>query len=163
MLVLLVGVLLGILFSRPMENSINQSATVVSATIPTLMAPSTSCDDNISFGNTALNPIIFTLSPGQTQKVHWDYSNCDFGIQNYQVYAMKPMSTKGGNALASGTPLSMNLTNINTGEVTTNINGFVMTLSNVSKSVVEASYTNNGKKSLSMQLQLAYGMGGPAF
>jgi hypothetical protein len=112
------------------------------------------------------NPIgetVYTLQPGQTQTVHWDFGDCWYGINSWTVYATQPRNNKGFAApLPPNTPLKMTVVNTTTGEVYQANSNFVAAFlnENCSQDVMVLTLTYSGKKPLSVLVGTYGNLGG---
>jgi hypothetical protein len=111
------------------------------------------------------NPIgetVYTLQPGQTQTVHWDFGDCWFGINSWSVYVTQPRNNRGFAAsLPPNTPLKMTVVNVTTGEVYQATNFIASFLNeNCSQDVLVLTLTYSGKKPLSVLVGTTGNLGG---
>ena len=113
------------------------------------------------------NPIgetVYTLQPGQTQTVQWDFTNCWFGINSWTVYVTQPRSKNGVAAsLSPNTPLKMSVINVTTGEVYTGssfIAAFLNENCNHDVIVATLTYSATAKKPISVLVGTSGNLGG---
>src|SRR6267142_3318979 len=115
------------------------------------------------------NPIIanvYTLQPGQTQIVQWDFTNCWYGIWDFRAIITQPRNKQGFAAvLPKNTPITVRMVNLTTGDVAISLdNQAVQWFLNqtVSKGVVELtiSYSDQARKPLSLLVDTVANLGG---
>jgi len=116
------------------------------------------------------NPIIanvYTLQPGQTQIVRWDFTNCTFGIWDFRALLTQPRNKQGfANSLPKNTPITVRMENLTTGDVAISMgNQSVQWFlnQNVSQGVIELtiSYSDQARKPLSILVDTVANLGGP--
>lgn len=120
------------------------------------------CDD-LSKGQTGA-PIQMTLQPGQTVKVQWDFSICDVGIQNFNIYANPPRSCASCTQyeFKNNIPLTMSAKNLTTGEDAINYGKYSRYFQYADHSVIEVTVTlgATARKPVAVDLQWTAGLGG---
>lgn len=116
-----------------------------------------SCD--IAKGNAGgLEPIILSLQKDIESVVEWNFTDCQFGIQNFTVYVTKPRAKNGRqDALPPSTPLTLKCENLTTG-ATTACPGFICYMQTVSKSVVRL--TLKAAKAMTVEVSYTAAFGG---
>jgi hypothetical protein len=111
------------------------------------------------------NPIgeaIWTLQPGQTQTVQWNFSDCWFGINGWTIYVTQPRNKNGyAAALPPNTALTITVADVTTNE-TYSGNSFIVPFlnENCSKDVMLLNLTYTGKKPLSVLVGTYGNLGG---
>jgi hypothetical protein len=130
---------------------------IISATLLFFSSAIAYCCDN------PLGETVYTLQPGQTQTVQWDFNNCGYGISSWGVYLSQPRNKNGSaQSLPPNTPLKMTVINVTTGEVYTGSSFSVVFLNEeCSGEVMLLSLTYSGKKPLSVMVGTAGNLGGP--
>ena len=159
--VLIVGFIAGYLTNQSFSD---QQAAVISSTSydngTGLMSAGTDCGDNVSMGTATLNNLIFSINPGVTKTIRWDFTGCWFGLQNFTVYLTKPRTKSGSQqALASNTPLKVTAINKTTGQSASGTN-FFKSFGYADHSIIEVTMTNTGTKALDLQGTHTETMGG---
>ena len=119
------------------------------------------CEDSIAQGS-GTSPLLVTLTPGVTQDIYWDFTQCTFGIQNFTIYVTQPRNKNGFQpSLKAGTPLQVETTNL-----TTNASAywpnFICYMGTVSSSHVLCSLTLSPTAKRPMDVEVTYtaGFGG---
>ena len=110
----------------------------------------------------AIGETVYTLQPGQTQTVQWNFSDCWFGINGWTIYVTQPRNNKGFAAsLSANTPLKIAVVNVTKGEVYPATNFIAAMLNeNCSQDVMLLSLTYSGKKPLSVLVGTYGNLGG---
>ncbi len=110
---------------------------------------------------------IYTLQPGQTQIVRWDFTDCRFGIWDFRALITQPRNKQGFAAvLPKSTPITVRMVNLTTGDVAISLDNQAVQWflnQNVSKGVVELTiiYGDQARKPLSILLDTVSNLGGP--
>jgi len=113
------------------------------------------CSESVAQGS-GTNPLLITLTPGVTQDIYWDFTQCTFGIQNFTVYVTQPRTKTGYQpALKAGTPVVVETTNLTTG-VDAYWPGFICYMGTVSSSHVLCSLTLSAAAKRPMDVEVTY-------
>ena len=95
--------------------------TLISILAFSLCAPLFACD--ASKGLATGPGFNITLQPGVAHVEIWDFSDCNFPIQNESFFITKPRNKSGAQQnLPPNTPLTVTLIDLTTGEVITDFN-----------------------------------------
>ena len=116
------------------------------------------CSDSTAQGAAGgTNPMILTLTPGITQDIYWDFTQCTFGIQYFTVYVTQPTSKNGFQAsLKSNTPLQVETANLTTDVSTAYCPNFICSMGTVSSSHVLCSLTLSASAKRPIDVQVSY-------
>lgn len=109
----------------------------------------------------------YTFAPGQTHTQTWDFTDCNVGVNGFEIVAVTQPNNKGVRKdLPSNTPLSFEAVNLTTGEIAQHVGGnpFVIQFSaNSCGGVIELTmvYSSSAHKPLDVEVITAQNVGGP--
>jgi len=104
---------------------------------------------------------VYTLQPGQTQTVQWNFTDCWYGITSFTIYVTQPRNKNGyAAALPPNTPLTMTVVNVTTKETYVGSSHVVAFSDNCCGDLIVLNLTNTGKKPLSVLVSTSANLGG---
>jgi hypothetical protein len=115
------------------------------------------CEDSVALGRQGgTNAILLTLQPGIPQDVYWDFTQCEYGIQNFTIYVTQPRNKSGFQpSLKPNTPIQVETTNLTTG-VDAYWPGFICYMGTVSSSHILCTVTLSASARRPMDVEVSY-------